>query len=236
MKFKEIKVLAEKHKKNLDNKFKNISIEVKKLKNEENKKSNNNGESLIQETENNIKKREFSDNMLTSYLDEKQSKKFLQSISTFPHGVLNKNERGDVTTSINLGVVNLKENEIKVGVRSSRKEEENNCLKKLKEYCNNNSFEFIILSSQPSFRTNEDDEIVRKLIKAHPTKLFKEKPSIKSMHITVEVGIFQRKIPNIQIAIISPNIQGAHTTKECVEVTSIDKTNKWIENFLKSFT
>ena len=111
MKFKEIKVLAEKHKKNLDNKFKNISIEVKKLKNEENKKSNNNGESLIQETENNIKKREFSDNMLTSYLDEKQSKKFLQSISTFPHGVLNKNERGDVTTSINLGVVNLKENE-----------------------------------------------------------------------------------------------------------------------------
>ena len=59
MKFKEIKVLAEKHKKNLDNKFKNISIEVKKLKNEENKKSNNNGESLIQETENNIKKREF---------------------------------------------------------------------------------------------------------------------------------------------------------------------------------
>ena len=141
MKFKEIKVLAEKHKKNLDNKFKNISIEVKKLKNEENKKSNNTGESLIQETENNIKKREFSDNMLTSYLDEKQSKKFLQSISTFPHGVLNKNERGDVTTSINLGVVNLKENEIKVGVRSSRKEEENNCLKKLKEYCNNNSFE-----------------------------------------------------------------------------------------------
>jgi len=121
-------------------------------------------------------------------------------------------------------------------VRSSRKEEENNCLKKLKEYCNNNSFEFIILSSQPSFRTNEDDEIVRKLIKAHPTKLFKEKPSIKSMHITVEVGIFQRKIPNIQIAIISPNIQGAHTTKECVEVTSIEKTNKWIENFLKSFT
>ena len=85
-------------------------------------------------------------------------------------------------------------------------------------------------------RTNEDDEIVRKLIKAHPTKLFKEKPSIKSMHITVEVGIFQRKIPNIQIAIISPNIQGAHTTKECVEVTSIEKTNKWIENFLKSFT
>lgn len=231
-----VNTIAEKHKKNLDNKFKNISIEVKKLKNEENKKSNNNGESLIQETENNIKKREFSDNMINSYLDEKQSKKFLQGISTFPHGVLNKNERGDVTTSINLGVVNLKENEIKVGMRSSRKEEENNCLKKLKEYCNNNSFEFIILSSQPSFRTNEDDEIVRKLIKAHPTKLFKEKPSIKSMHITVEVGIFQRKIPNIQIAIISPNIQGAHTTKECVEVTSIEKTNKWIENFLKSFT
>ena len=55
------------------------------------------------------------------------------------------------------------------------------------------------------------------------------------MHITVEVGFFQEKIPDIQIAIISPNIQGAHTPKECVEIASIERNNRWIENFLKNW-
>lgn len=117
----------------------------------------------------------------------------MQNICSFPHGVLNKNERGEVTTSINLGVVNVKENEIKVGMRSSRKEEENNCLDKLKEYCRENNFELIILGSQPSFRTGENAEIVRKLIKAHPDELFKTNPNVKSMHITVEVGFFKKR-------------------------------------------
>ena len=55
------------------------------------------------------------------------------------------------------------------------------------------------------------------------------------MHIAVEVGFFQEKIPGLQIAIISPNIQGAHTANEKVEISSIYKTNEWIYNFLKSY-
>ena len=227
MEYDEIKKIIKEHEKKLKSKFENISIEVKSLK-------NNSNEYCVPKIENNIDKDKNSNNVLISNLNKEQSKNFLQNICNFPHGVLNKNERGEVTTSINLGVVNVKENEIKVGMRSSRKEEENNCLDKLKEYCRENNFEFIILGSQPSFRTGENAEIVRKLIKAHPAELFKTNPNVKSMHITVEVGFFQEKIPDIQIAIISPNIQGAHTTKECIEISSIERTNKWIENFLIS--
>ena len=120
-------------------------------------------------------------------------------------------------------------------MRSSRKEEEKICLNKLKEYCKDNNFVFNIIGSQPSFRTSENAEIVRKLIEAHPKELFGAKPTVKSMHITVEVGFFQEKIPDIQIAIISPNIQGAHTPKECVEIASIERNNIWIENFLEKY-
>lgn len=235
MKYDELKELIKEYENKLKNRFLNISIEIKVVKN-----NNNGDERYIQKIENdinehNINKESNLNNTLINSLDIEQSKRFLQSICNFPHGVLNKNERGEVTTSINLGVVNLREKEIKIGMRSSRKEEEANCLDKLKEYCHNNNFVFTILGSQPSFRTSENAEIVRKLIEAHSTKLFGIKPTVKSMHITVEVGFFQEKVPDIQIAIISPNIQGAHTPKECVEIASIERTNRWIENFLDNY-
>ena len=56
---------------------------------------------------------------------------------------------------------------------------------------------------------------------------------MKAVHITVEIGILKEKMPEIQVAIISPNIQGAHTTRERVEIESIIKTTKWIEEFIK---
>ena len=166
-------------------------------------------------------------------LTRKDTKNWLKAICAFPHGVQQKNERGEVTTSINLGVVNLREQEMKVGMRSSRKEEEKDCLDQLKAYCQESNFQFHILGAQPSFRTNENADIIKRLLDAHPLQAFHgNRPRIKSMHITVEVGFFQEKNPELQIAIISPNIKGAHTPKECVEIASIERTNQWIENFL----
>ena len=77
--------------------------------------------------------------------------------------------------------------------------------------------------------------MIHRLIQTQPVTLFKEPAKLKSMHIAVEVGFFQEKIPDLQIAIISPNIQGAHTVKECVEIASIERANEWIFCFLKSY-
>ena len=230
----DLKKLVKESEQILKEKFNNISINIQRLEFADLYKhsySTTNRKNALDKIRENIN----SNSIINSKLNINESKRFLQNICNFPHGVLNKNERGEVTTSINLGVVNIKENEIKVGMRSSRKEEEKICLNKLKEYCKDNNFVFNIIGSQPSFRTGENAEIVRKLIKAHPDELFKTNPNVKSMHITVEVGFFQEKIPDIQIAIISPNIQGAHTPKECVEIASIERNNIWIENFLEKY-
>lgn len=166
-------------------------------------------------------------------IGKNKSKEFLKTILNFPHGVIYKNKNNEVTTSINLGVVDLQKNEIKVGMRSSKKQEEKQCLKIIEEYSKNNNLQFNILSSQPGFESNKNEDLIKNLLKAHPSTLFKKQAKLKSVHITVEVGFFQEKIPNLQIAIISPNIKGAHTVKECVEIASIERVNKWILNFLE---
>lgn len=165
-------------------------------------------------------------------LNIKQSKELLNKIIQFPHGVVKTNQKNEVTTSINLGVVDLKKQEFKVGMRSSKKIEEKECLEIIKQYCKQNQLEFTILSSQPGFESCPNSSLIRKLLEAHPIEEFKKRPELKSVHITVEVGFFKNKIPNLEIAIISPNIQGAHTTKECVEIASIERADKWLVNFL----
>ena len=168
-------------------------------------------------------------------LDNNQSKKFIQAIVQFPHGVVHKNQMKQVTTSVNLGSVNLKNKELKVGMRSSRKQEEQECIEIIKKYSKENELVFKILGSQPGFESKKDSNLIQNLLKSHPIELFNKEPELKSVHITVEAGIFQSKIPELQIAIISPNIQGAHTINEKVEIESIIRMNEWLTNFLKYY-
>lgn len=180
-----------------------------------------------------IKVTSVCNNIKEEVLDTQQSKEFLQKIIQFPHGVFYRNENQEVTTSVNLGVVNLQEQKFKVGMRSSKESEEQECLHALKSYSEQFQLDFTIIGSQPGFESNPNSSLIQELLKSHPVEEFKESPKLKPVHITVEVGFFKQKIPNLQIAIISPNIQGAHTTKECVEIDSIRKVDKWLMNFIE---
>lgn len=166
-------------------------------------------------------------------LSTRDSKEFLQKIIQFPHGVLYTNNNQEVTTSINLGVVNLQEQELKVGMRSSKQTEEQECLNLLKNYSEKYQLDFTIIGSQPGFESNPNSSLIQELLKSHPMEEFRKLPELKSVHITVEVGFFKQKIPDLQIAIISPKIQGAHTIKECVEIASIRRSDKWLMNFVQ---
>lgn len=169
-----------------------------------------------------------------SFLTVQDSHIFLQSILVFQHGVWYMNKMGQPITSVNLGVVNLKTNEWKIGMRSSRKDEEKQCLMKLEEYCQNNRMNFQIIGMQPGFQTEKNSKMIQKLRQAYQ-KSHKREPKLQSVHITVEAGIIKEKMPDIEIAIISPNIKGAHTPYECVEIESIIQTDKWLHQFLLDF-
>lgn len=160
------------------------------------------------------------------------TQEFLHKICSFGHGVFAQNARGEVTTSINLGVVDLQEQVLKIGMRSSRKEEEQKALAYIQEYFTTSHFIFSILSSQPGFETKEDAEIVQALKKAYTEIGAREALQIKSVHITVETGFFKGKIPNLEVAILSPKILGAHTPKECVSIASVEECDRWLEKVL----
>ncbi len=188
------------------------------------KKKYNNLEILIKKIESNYRS--------IQVLNNENSFKFIKSILEFRHGVFAKNNKNEVTTSINLGSVDIKSQIIKIGMRSSKKEEEKECLKYIKEYSNSNKYLFTILGSQPGFETDEDSELVKKIKQSYENINKKEKIKIKSIHITVEAGFFKDKINNLDVIIISPKILNAHTPKECVSIESIKKCDECLLDFL----
>lgn len=167
-------------------------------------------------------------------LSEEESKQFINAIIQFKHGVFSKNKNSQVTTSANLGVVDLRNNIIKIGVRSSRKEEEKNILDYLSNYSNNHNFELIIQGNQPGFETNEYSKLVQNLVKSYKKVTDKEDLILKPVHITVECGFFKEKIKGLEVAIISPKIIGAHTVEERVEIKSITECDEWLYEICKN--
>lgn len=166
-----------------------------------------------------------SNDLQVECLSLEESNRFLNAVTSFKHGVFFKEKQ--VTTSQNLGIVNLKENVFKIGVRSSRKNEEKIILDYLKTFCAENNFVFNILGSQPGFETKQDSEFIQKLVKAYE-KIENKRPNLESVHITVECGFFENKLPGLQVAIISPKITGAHTVNEMVNIESIRKCDMWL--------
>ena len=167
-------------------------------------------------------------------LNNENSLNFLDTINNFKHGVYKENNKKEVTTSINLGVVDLKDRTFKIGMRSSKENEKTECLKYIENYSLENKLKFKILSSQPFFETDENSEFITKLKNAFEKVNNQEELNIKSVHITVEAGLFKDKIKDLQVAIISPEIQNAHTIKECVNLESIEKCDRWLKEFLES--
>ena len=168
---------------------------------------------------------------LDSYcaLNEEESKRFINNILRFSHGVFRRNSKEEIITSINLGEVNLIDQVFKVGMRSSRKREEKECLEYIKNYS-----EFVVLGSQPGFETKSSSEFLKTIKEAYKKIGNEEELKVKSVHITVEAGFFRDKIEGLEIAIISPKIENAHTPEECVEIESIRRCDEWIRRVIES--
>lgn len=173
-------------------------------------------------------------NIECACLTKEDSNKFLKIVDEFRHGVFFKNQSQEVTTSVNLGVVDLTNQVFKIGMRSSRKEEEKQVLECIENYAIKNNLKYILQGNQPGFETKENSELVKKMQEAFKKVDDKAKLELKTVHITVETGLLKEKIPDLEVAIISPEIIGAHTINERVNIKSVEKCDAWLEEVLSS--
>ena len=153
---------------------------------------------------------------------------FLQK---FPNGVLKMSEHinGLVETSINLGVIKTSKKsgtfEIRIqGLpRSSVNLSLKNLIDEITDLARKHEANIKIDSSYPSWEYKEDSKI-RDLIVKSFEKLTGEKAKVKAIHAGLECGIFADNIENLDVVSIGPNIYGAHTPEERMDIKSVGAT------------
>lgn len=155
-------------------------------------------------------------------------------ILDLPHGVIKLNEdTGGVLSSINLGVLELNDSELRI-IMSSRSCEEKeideiiDSIKPLTDKYNGMKIE--IKGGYPGWRPNMDSELLSVTENAFK-KIRDKKPDYLDIHAGLECGILMNMFPTIKEAVsIGPNLHHAHSVKEKLEISStIDIWNIIIE-------
>ena len=142
---------------------------------------------------------------------------------------MSKNIEGLVETSINLGVIKTenKDGKINIKVQSLPRSSVNKSLEKLlndvKELSEKYEVAVKINSPYPSWEYRKDSKI-RDIVVNSFKKITGKDPEIKAIHAGLECGVFDNNMENVDIVSIGPNIYGAHTPEERMEIDSVGKT------------
>jgi dipeptidase D len=98
---------------------------------------------------------------------------------------------------------------------------------------------FMILDSKmefsgeyPGWSPNRNAPIVQLMEETYEA-LFATKPLVNACHAGLECGIIGRHYPNMQMISLGPNIRGAHSPDEKVQISSVQKYWKFLLEILK---
>ncbi len=79
----------------------------------------------------------------------------------------------------------------------------------------------------PGWQPNPDSKILRTMEQLYKD-LFKEEPQIKACHAGLECGILGQHLPGVDMISFGPNIRGAHSPDEKVQISSVQKFWKFL--------
>lgn len=84
----------------------------------------------------------------------------------------------------------------------------------------------------PGWEPNPNSPIVDLMADLY-RKTFNSEPHIKACHAGLECGILGKQFPNMDMISFGPNIRGAHSPDECVQISSVQKFWKYLLLVLK---
>lgn len=155
-----------------------------------------------------------------------------------PHGVLGMSAelKGLVETSTNLASVKMeKGNVIRIG--TSQRSAINSCRKVAAEQV---EAVFALAGAvvthegeYPGWQPNLDSKILQ-ITKSAYERLFGVEPVVRAIHAGLECGLFLKKFPELDMISFGPTLRGVHAPGEKLELASVEKFRKLLEEVVNN--
>jgi dipeptidase D len=156
-------------------------------------------------------------------------------IEAFKHGVHEKNEElGIPETSINLAIINTDEKGgivIESSARAMGAEKLDALSTKTLDFLKTYGFEVALEDKYPAWKPEITDftELV-----SHEMKAIFGRTKMMAIHAGLECGVIAEKYPDIKFASIGPTIRYPHSTREMVNLESVERTYEVLKNIIRS--
>ena len=170
-------------------------------------------------------------------LPKKQRDRIVNLLNLFPHGAYNYDWNllePLVTSSSNLAIVKLENNDIfiETSMRFIDPMEVKNVKNKIAGLAFNFNLSLEMNEGYPSWKPVHDNKLLD-LAKAKFHEIYGVKPSVKAIHAGLECGILKNKLGEMDIISIGPNISGAHSPTERLEIKSASQLWDYLAAILK---
>ena len=169
--------------------------------------------------------------------DKKTTANIIGFLNQTPNGIIafSKDIEGLVETSLNLGVLKTKEDNVSFSfaVRSSKESEKQNVLKRLQTVTNNCGGTMHTHSFYPAWEYRENSPL-RDTMKKVYIDMYNKEPEITVIHAGLECGILGEKIENLDAVSFGPNVYDVHTTEEHLSISSTKRSYEYLCNILKN--
>lgn len=162
-----------------------------------------------------------------------QGHKIIEMIHGFTQGVRAYNiELNIVQSSINLALIQTNEKEIKVTL-SARSMDNEDLLKLVDEtVCYFNNFDFVSKSEgmYPAWKPEINDFALKV---QEVCKKYFNKAEFKAIHAGLECAVLKQYAPHLEVVSIGPNIHEPHSSRESVEISSVEAVYKALQEIVK---
>jgi dipeptidase D len=162
--------------------------------------------------------------------------RLLHLIDGLPHGVLSmsRDVPGLVETSNNLAVVKTQDDHaaINVSFRSSVMPALYAVARQVTSIARQSGATVKLEDPYPGWKPNPDSPIVKKTAEVY-ARVFGSEPHLKAIHAGLECGLLIDQIPDMDVVSIGPEIRGAHSPDERVQISSVERFYGALKELLK---
>ena len=170
-------------------------------------------------------------------IEDEQLSLLLNMLYSMPFGVtrMSKVIPGIVETSTNLAAVSIKDNvfNILTSQRSSFDSALEDISGRVKACMENGALSVEFSSGYSSWSPKSDSKIVPFCSDIY-TKKFNKKPEVTIVHAGLECGVISDKYPNMEMISFGPDILGAHSPDERINISSAERVWEYLVFLLEN--
>jgi len=169
-------------------------------------------------------------------LTTEDSAKVIRLLNEVPNGIQawSRDIEGLVQTSLNLGVMELKEDlRLTFALRSSVDSEKQEMVGALQTIAAEYGAVYSQMGDYPAWEYRKDSPLRDRMVAIY-RRMFQKEPQVMAIHAGLECGLLSQKLPGLDCVSIGPDMRDIHTSRERLDIASTERTWNFLLEVLKA--